>query len=79
MGLPGGPRVGDQIFEDAEHRLAVQVRVDGQVLQPLEDPTRLIIVLEAPSVAHSVIERNLAAMAEGRLPKIMYRPNRLDH
>lgn len=79
IALPGGPRVGDQIFEDAEHRLAGQVQVDGQLLQPREDSTRLIIVLEALSVARSVIERDLAAMAEGRVPEIMYRPDRLDH
>ncbi len=74
-------RIEYRIFEDAEKRSPVQVSASlrGKTLQPRENTQGLSIALKNTIALHAVGQGDLAAMTEGRVPKIMCAAYDMNH
>lgn len=52
--------------------------VAREVFQPCQQAQGLAVAFEAAVVAHAVVQRDFAAVAEGRMAKIVRKAERLD-
>src|SRR5688500_1549420 len=69
------------VLQDALASLERQVQTAERrvaVLEVIDDAQRLQVVLEAPEVAHTFVERILAGVAERRVAEIVRETDRLD-
>ena len=72
--------VGAGVLEDPVADLPRQVQPAAVALQPLDDAERVLVVAEAAAaaLAHQLVERLLAGVAERRVAEVVAEPDRLD-
>ena len=78
--LAGGVEQRAVVLDQALQRLPGQVQaveIGVALFQPGHDPQRLGVVVEPAMLAHAVVERVLARMAEGRVAEIVREGQRL--
>ena len=68
------------VLEDAVAHLPRQVEAAAVALEALDDAQRVLVVTKAAAaaLAHHLVERLLAGVAERRVPEVVAEPDRLD-
>src|SRR6266403_1204822 len=69
------------VLQNALARLEAKVQTIERAIalfQFIDDPERLKVVLEATELPHTIVQRILASMTEGRMPQIVCERDRFD-
>jgi len=72
---------GNRILQDPEHGSARQIGAEalGKFLKATQYAECLTVSLEAAGITHAEIQRDLPAMTERGMPKVMRETDRLHH
>ena len=71
---------GAGVIEDPVAHLCGQVQATPVALEHVDDPERMLVVVEAPveALAQQLVERLFARVPERRVPEVVAEPDRLD-
>jgi hypothetical protein len=72
---------GNRILQDPEHGSAREIGAEafGKFFKATQYAERLTVSLEAAGITHAKIQRDLPAMTERGMPKVMRETDRLNH